>query len=174
MGIAKSASKPRIPVCVKFKPAEREPPCPPITATTPAPDSVFRKFPKSAKIIMKSFFGLPLASTRMIFPFSRPRFFESSSRLNKSTVTTSPSAPPEGVEPTQPIASTCSGRVIGERSFASAVPRVQPRQIVYFSACTFSSPMAFIFAAAHSSDLRSLGEPVTREPMSSLNSVRYW
>src|SRR5258706_10539854 len=133
-----------------------------------------QKITKSAKIMKKSFFGLPFASTNRIFPFKRPRFFASSSRLNKSIVTTSPSAPPAGVEPTQPIASTCSGRDMGERSFASVVPRVHPRQIVYFSVCTFSRPIAFIFAAAHSSDLRSLGDPVTREPMSSLNSARYW
>ena len=30
-------------------------------------------------------------------------------------------------------AEMCSGRVMGESSFASAVPRVQPRQIMYFS-----------------------------------------
>src|SRR5438552_8595432 len=48
----------------------------------------------------------------------------------------------------------------------SAVPRVQPRQIVYFSVCTFSRPMDFIFAAPHSSALHSAGEPVTRPPRS--------
>src|SRR5262249_44853354 len=72
----------------------------------------------------------------------------------------------------QPIASTCSLRRTGVNNSASAVPRVQPFQMVYFSVCTFSSPMDFIFPAPHSSALRSPGEPVTRAPTSSLSSVK--
>src|SRR6266576_3707424 len=54
------------------------------------------------------------------------------------------------------------------------MPRVHPRQSWYFSLCTFSRPIAFILATPHSSAFLSTGVPVTREPMSSLSSVRYW
>src|SRR6266566_737037 len=54
------------------------------------------------------------------------------------------------------------------------MPRVHPRQSWYFSLCTFSMPIAFILATPHSSAFLSAGVPVTREPMSSLSSVRYW
>src|SRR6266576_2814916 len=54
------------------------------------------------------------------------------------------------------------------------MPRDHPRQSWYFSLCTFSRPIAFILATPHSSAFLSTGVPVTREPMSSLSSVRYW
>src|SRR6266700_1423794 len=120
------------------------------------------------------FFGVPCMTTSTIFPESREACLTSSSMSKRFAATTSPSAPPAGVDPVQPIASTCSGRRIGSSNSPCAVPRVQPRQSWYFSACTFSRPMAFILAAPHSSAFRSEGDPVTRAPMSSLSSVRYW
>ena len=47
----------------------------------------------------------------------------------------------------------------GVSNSASAVPRVQPFQIVYFSLWTLASPMSFIFATPQSSAFRSAGDP---------------
>src|SRR5215472_14123330 len=171
-GTAKSALKPRIPVCVRFIPVDFPPPWPPMMAIAPAGPAAFKKSPNIAKRFISFWLGLPFVITSTIFPLSRETCLISFSMSNKLTVTTSPSAPPAGVEPVQPIASTCILWRTGERISPSAVPRVQPRQMVYFSVCTFSRPMDFIFAAPHSSALRSAGVPVTRPPMSSLNSVR--
>src|SRR6267143_2735356 len=172
--MAKSASKPRIPVCVRFIPEAFAPPWPAITATAPALPAAFRKSPKMANRISPLFFVSPCMTTITIFPESRDVFLTSSSISKRFTGTTSPSAPPVGVDPVQPIASTCSGLRIGSSNSPCAVPRVHPRQSWYFSLCTFSRPMAFILATPHSSAFLSAGVPVTRAPMSSLSSVRYW
>src|SRR6267378_7185771 len=172
--MAKSASKPRIPVCVRFIPEAFAPPWPPITAIAPALPAAFRKSPKMANRESAFFFGAPCMITSTIFPESREAFLTSSSISKRFAVTTSPSAPPAGVDPVQPIASTCSGLRIGSSNSPCAVPRVHPRQSWYFSLCTFSRPMAFILATPHSSAFLSAGVPVTRDPMSSLSSVRYW
>src|SRR5215472_109696 len=161
-----------MPVCVRFMPVDFPPPWPPMTAMAPAGPAAFRKSPNSAKRFVSSFAGLPLVVTSTTFPLSRETCLISLSMSNMLTVTTSPSAPLAGVEPVQPMASTCSSWRTGARISPSALPRVQPRQMVYFSVCTFSRPMDFIFAAPHSSALRSAGVPVTRPPMSSLSSVR--
>src|SRR5216683_1799523 len=113
-------------------------------------------------------------TTITIFPEYFGTFLISSSILKRFAVTTSPSAPPAGVDPVQPMASTCSGLRIGSSNSPCAVPRVQPRQSWYFSMCTFSRPMAFILATPHCSAFLSAGVPVTRAPISSLSSVRYW
>jgi len=62
----KSASNPRIPVCVRFIPASRTA-CPPMTAITPASKGL-QKISVVSKIIMKSFFGLPFDAIRTILP----------------------------------------------------------------------------------------------------------
>ena len=113
-------------------------------------------------------------TTSTIFPESREVCLISSSMSKRFAATTSPSAPPAGVDPVQPIASTCNCRRIGSSNSPCAVPRVHPRQSWYFSLCTFSRPITFILAAPQSSAFRSDGDAVTRAPMSSLNSVRYW
>src|SRR5467141_1388305 len=172
--MVKSASNPRIPVCVRFIPEAFAPPWPPITATAPALLAAFRKSPKMANRTSPLFFGSPCMTTSTIFPESRDAFFTSSSMSKRFAVTTSPSAPPAGVDPVHPIASTCSGLRIGSSNSPCAVPRVHPRQSWYFPACTFSRPIAFILATPHSSAFLSAGVPVTRDPMSSLSSVRYW
>src|SRR6266403_2252443 len=172
--MAKSASKPRIPVCVRFIPEAFAPPWPAITATAPALPAAFRKSPKMANRRSPLFFGSPCMTTITIFPESRDVFLTSSSISKRFTGSTSPSAPPVGVDPVQPIASTCSGLRIGSSNSPCAVPRVHPRQSWYFSLCTFSRPMAFILATPHSPAFLSAGDPVTRDPISSLSSVRYW
>src|SRR6266478_5678811 len=126
-GIAKSASNPRIPVCVRFIPLAFEPPCPPMTASALALCAARRKSPKSAKIRSKLFFGVPLETTSTILPLSRERSLVSCSRSSKFTGTISPSTPLAGVEPVQPMASTCSLWRVGESNSASAVPRFHPR-----------------------------------------------
>src|SRR5712692_9374986 len=163
-----------MPVCVRFIPEAFDPAWPPITPIAPAFPAAFRKSPKMANRESTFFFGTPCITTSTIFPERREAFLTSSSMLKRFAVTTSPSAPPAGVDPVQPIASTCSARRIGSSNSPCAVPRVHPRQSWYFSECTFSRPMAFIFATPRSSALLSAGDPVTREPMSSLSSVRYW
>src|SRR5713226_4643621 len=163
-----------MPVCVRFIPEAFDPAWPPITPIAPAFPAAFRKSPKMANRESTFFFGTPCITTSTIFPERREAFLTSSSMLKRFAVTTSPSAPPAGVDPVQPIASTCSARRIGSSNSPCAVPCVHPRQSWYFSECTFSRPMAFIFATPHSSALLSAGDPVTREPMSSLSSVRYW
>src|SRR6266513_1870063 len=172
--MTKSASKPRIPVCVRFIPEAFDPAWPPITATAPALPAAFRKSPKMANRASSFFFGAPCMITSTIFPESREACLTSSSISKRFTVTTWPSAPPAGVDPVQPMASTCSGLRIGSSNSPCAMPRVHPRQSCYFSVCTFSRPMAFILATPHCSAFLSAGDPVTREPMSSLSSVRYW
>src|SRR5713226_7606419 len=87
--------------------------------------------------------------------------------------TTSPSTPAAGVEPVQPMASTCSLWRVGESSSASALPRFQPRHSCHFSACTFSSPMPRILAMPQSTAFCASAVPVTRAPTLSLNSVKY-
>src|SRR5882762_10021018 len=172
--MAKSASKPRIPVCVRFIPEAFAPPWPPITATAPALPAAFRKSPKMANRTSPLFFASPCMTTITIFPESREACLTSSSISKRFTVATSPSTPPACDDPVQPIASTCNGLRIGSSNSPCAAPRVHPRQSWYFSVCTFSRPMAFILATPHSSAFLSAGVPVTRAPMSSLSSVRYW
>src|SRR5438876_3454806 len=172
--MAKSASNPRIPVWVRFIPTAFDPPWPPITATAPALLAAFRKSPKMANRESTSLLGAPFMTTSTIFPESREVCLISSSMSKRFAATTSPSAPPAGVDPVQPIASTCNCRRIGSSNPPCSVPRVHPRQSWYFSLCTFSRPITFILAAPQSSAFRSDGDAVTRAPMSSLNSVRYW
>src|SRR5437016_1308312 len=172
--MAKSASNPRIPVWVRFIPRAFDPPCPPITAIAPALLAALRKSPKIANKTSPLFLGSPFMTTSTIFLESCEVCLTSSSILKRFTATTSPSAPAAGVEPVQPNASTCKGFRIGSSNSPCAVPRVHPRQSWYFSLCTFSRPMAFIFPAPQSCAFRSDGVPVTRAPMSSLSSVRYW
>src|SRR6266478_3173081 len=172
-GMAKSASNPRIPVCVRFIPLAFEPPCPPMTASALALCAARRKSPKSAKIRSKLFFGVPLETTSTILPLSRERSLVSCSRSSKFTGTISPSTPLAGVEPVQPMASTCSLWRVGESNSASAVPRFQPRHSCHFSACTFSSPMPRILAMPQSTAFCASGVPVTRAPTLSLSSVKY-
>src|SRR3984893_53701 len=88
--------------------------------------------------------------------------------------TISPSTPLAGVEPVQPMASTCSLCRVGASSSPSAVPRFQPRRSCHFSARTFSSPMARILAMPQSMAFCASGVPVTRAPTLSLSSVKYW
>src|SRR5580704_2154623 len=154
-------------------PSALNPPCPPIIAIAPAFCSAFRKSPNCAKISQKLFLGAPSGFIITIFPRKRDVSFSSSSRLKKLAVTTSPSAPPAGVDPVHPIASTVNVCRTGEINSASAVPRVQPFHIVHFSARTFCRPIAFILPTPQSTAFCAAGVPVTRPPISSLNSVRY-
>src|SRR2546421_10503554 len=172
--MAKSAATPRIPVWERSTPRPFDQPRPPITAIAPALLAALRKSPKIANKTSPLFLGSPFMTTSTIFLESCEVCLTSSSILKRFTATTSPSAPAAGVEPVQPNASTCKGFRIGASNSPCAVPRVHPRQSWYFSLCTFSRPMAFIFPAPQSCAFRSDGVPVTRAPMSSLSSVRYW
>src|ERR1700683_349789 len=107
------------------------------------------------------------------FPFQLAGFFISSSSWYELTGRTSASAPPTGVEPTQPMASIIRRRRIGEIISALAEIRVQPREICHVSAWTFSRPKLFIFSTPQAMALAASGEPVTRAPISSLSSRRF-
>jgi len=156
IGIAKIGGQNEIPVCVRFIPANRSARSANQLPQTPA-RSASSEISESAKIIMKSFFGLPLACHQTIFPFTC-EFFASSVKIEQVQVVTRALRICAAciVDPTQPIASTFSGRVIGERSFASSVP-ASAAPIVSFPCGHISGPSHFSLQA-HSSDLRLTDE----------------
>ena len=133
-------------MCVKCIPSAGNPPWPPITAIAPAFCSAFKKSPYCAKMSMKFFLGVPSGFIITILPLKRLMFFEFAVKIEKIR---SDYIPPHFHSPqsTQSSpwhllkvrASTVKG--VPRR----AVPRVQPFHTEYFSACTFLSPIAFIF-----------------------------
>src|ERR1700678_3723537 len=87
------------------------------------------------------------------------------------TTTTSPCAPPVGVEGLQPTDSTCRLRDAGEMTSPVADPRCHPLAMVNASRCTSETPFARNWLIAHCAACSYCSVPVRRTPRW---SSRYW